>query len=286
MAATARGRRTCPPRRCGRRARRPWGSRPGPRRARRGGCRIDRRERTAAGPAERGLLQQLFVQRTIRSARGPAGGARRTRRSRRRRRSAPAPTGSRPRWRWATSPSGGDCRTARWNSPAAAGATSRSIAQSAPADWPASVTRAGSPPNAAMLSRTHSSAAIWSSRPQFAAGASGPAARSGCAEPAEAAQPVVDAHDHGTGGQREPLAGIQTRARMPDGKAAAVKPHEHRPATIERRREHVEAQALLVGSVNLAVREHGRRPPRLWRRWPRPGGVADPGPARRRAGGA
>ena len=62
--------------------------------------------------------------------------------------------------RLTTSPSGGDCRIARLNSPSAAGATSRSMAHSAPADWPASVTRAGSPPNASMFSRTHSSAAI------------------------------------------------------------------------------------------------------------------------------
>ena len=37
-----------------------------------------------------------------------------------------------------------------------------------PADWPASVTRSGSPPNAAMFSRTHSSAATQSRTPRFA----------------------------------------------------------------------------------------------------------------------
>jgi hypothetical protein len=36
-----------------------------------------------------------------------------------------------------------------------------------PADSPAIVTRPGSPPNAAMLRRTHRSAASWSSRPKL-----------------------------------------------------------------------------------------------------------------------
>ena len=38
----------------------------------------------------------------------------------------------------------------------------------APADSPATVTRAGSPPNAAMLFCTHGSAASWSSSPRLA----------------------------------------------------------------------------------------------------------------------
>ncbi|MCY1237813.1 hypothetical protein D9M72_505240 [compost metagenome] len=38
----------------------------------------------------------------------------------------------------------------------------------APADWPNTVTLAGSPPKAAMLSRTHSRAATWSRRPMLA----------------------------------------------------------------------------------------------------------------------
>ena len=46
-----------------------------------------------------------------------------------------------------------------------------------PADSPNAVTRAGSPPNAAMLSRTHSSAAIASRTPQFATPPSGRASR-------------------------------------------------------------------------------------------------------------
>jgi hypothetical protein len=45
----------------------------------------------------------------------------------------------------------------------------------APADSPATVTAAGSPPKTATWSRTHWSAAIWSSSPRFA-GASGSSA--------------------------------------------------------------------------------------------------------------
>ncbi len=37
----------------------------------------------------------------------------------------------------------------------------------APADSPMTVTLPGSPPNARMLSRTHSSAATWSRRPRL-----------------------------------------------------------------------------------------------------------------------
>ena len=51
--------------------------------------------------------------------------------------------------------------------PSAAGQTSRSATIAAPADWPPSVTRSGSPPNAAISRRTHSSTATWSSRPQL-----------------------------------------------------------------------------------------------------------------------
>ena len=53
------------------------------------------------------------------------------------------------------------------NSPRALGAVSSSDTDTEPADSPATVTRSGSPPNAAMLSRTHSSAAIWSRRPRL-----------------------------------------------------------------------------------------------------------------------
>lgn len=58
--------------------------------------------------------------------------------------------------------------TARRKSPAARGMASRAATEPAPADSPKIVTWSGSPPNAAMLSCTQASAAIWSSRPRLA----------------------------------------------------------------------------------------------------------------------
>ena len=58
-----------------------------------------------------------------------------------------------------------DWRIARWKSAWAAGIASSSEIFMAPPDWPTSVTRPGSPPKAAMLSRTHSSTARMSSWP-------------------------------------------------------------------------------------------------------------------------
>ena len=51
------------------------------------------------------------------------------------------------------------CATARRKSPAAAGIASSAATQPAPAGSPKTVTRPGSPPKAAMLSRTHARAA-------------------------------------------------------------------------------------------------------------------------------
>ena len=56
---------------------------------------------------------------------------------------------------------------ARWNSPEAAGMANSVDTLMAPADSPKIVTWSGSPPNEAMLSRTHSTAATWSSSPQL-----------------------------------------------------------------------------------------------------------------------
>lgn len=64
------------------------------------------------------------------------------------------------------------CSAARRNSPSARGLASSAPILMAPADSPKTVTRSGSPPNSAIESRTHSSAASWSRRPGLA-GASG-----------------------------------------------------------------------------------------------------------------
>ena len=66
-----------------------------------------------------------------------------------------------------TSAIAGESAIAPRKSPCAAGSASSVSTAPAPADCPAIVTRAGSPPNAAMLSRTHSKAAIQSSTPRF-----------------------------------------------------------------------------------------------------------------------
>jgi hypothetical protein len=58
------------------------------------------------------------------------------------------------------------CAMARRNSPRALGIDRSAAMQPAPADSPKTVTRSGSPPNAAMLSCTHRSAATWSSSPR------------------------------------------------------------------------------------------------------------------------
>ena len=60
------------------------------------------------------------------------------------------------------------CRIARRNRPSARGAASSIPMLMAPADSPQRVTLSGSPPKAAMFSRTHSIAAIWSSSPRLA----------------------------------------------------------------------------------------------------------------------
>ena len=59
------------------------------------------------------------------------------------------------------------CRIARRKSPRARGMPRRVATLIAPADSPKTVTFAGSPPKAAISSRTHSSAAIWSRIPSF-----------------------------------------------------------------------------------------------------------------------
>lgn len=57
---------------------------------------------------------------------------------------------------------------ARRKRPSAHGIESRLATLMAPADSPKIVTLSGSPPNEAMDSRTHSSAATWSSSPRLA----------------------------------------------------------------------------------------------------------------------
>jgi hypothetical protein len=60
------------------------------------------------------------------------------------------------------------CVIALANRPLAAGRASRVVTLIAPADSPKTVTRSGSPPKAAMFSRTQRRAASWSRIPRFA----------------------------------------------------------------------------------------------------------------------
>ena len=104
---------------------------------------------------------------------------------------------------------------ARRKRPSARG-TARSVPTLiAPADSPKIVTLSGSPPKAAMLSRTHSSAAIWSRRPRFAS----PSARN---RKPSGADPVVDGHaDDAVAGEAAAVIGragpdLEHAARDPD----------------------------------------------------------------------
>lgn len=57
------------------------------------------------------------------------------------------------------------CVMALWNNPDDAGEIKFALVSIAPADWPPSVTFAGSPPNAAMFRCTHRNAACESRMP-------------------------------------------------------------------------------------------------------------------------
>ena len=67
---------------------------------------------------------------------------------------------------------------ARWKSPAARGEESNDSTLVPPADSPKIVTAAGLPPNAAMLSRTHSKPRTKSNVPKFPEASSGVSAAS------------------------------------------------------------------------------------------------------------
>ena len=96
-----------------------------------------------------------------------------------------------------------------------------------PPDSPKIVTFAGSPPNFAMLSRTHSSAATMSSMPTLPESANS-SPRCDTSRKPEHAEPVVDADDDHVVVAREVGEVVQRPRRRPDRHAAAVQPHEHR----------------------------------------------------------
>ena len=83
-----------------------------------------------------------------------------------------------------------------------------------------------------MLSATQRSAAIWSSRPQLRARLVGAAAETGMAQPAEAAEAIVERDHDGVGLAGQPGPVVQARRPVADREAATVQPHEHRPLAV------------------------------------------------------
>ena len=133
---------------------------------------------------------------------------------------------------------------ARLEQARAAGAARSTPTLIAPADSPKIVTWSGSPPNAAMLSRTHSSAAIWSRMPALP-GPSKPGRRrsSRCRKPNDA-EPVVDRHDDDVAVRREARAvvpGRSTRCRSTNA-PPWIHTMTGRPASSHVGREHVEVR--------------------------------------------
>ena len=102
----------------------------------------------------------------------------------------------------------------RVNSPRAAGVPSSVPTLAAPADSPKTVTRSGSPPNAAMQSRTHSSAAIWSRMPALPEPGERAVEEVGEVQETERAEAVVDRDDDDVAVHRE-LACRRTTACRP-----------------------------------------------------------------------
>ena len=86
------------------------------------------------------------------------------------------------------------CAMASANRPLAAGVASRVVTIPAPADSPNSVTRSGSPPNAAMLSRTQRNAASTSRSPMLESKRRAAAVERRQVEKAQRSESVVERH--------------------------------------------------------------------------------------------
>ena len=173
---------------------------------------------------------------------------------------------------------------ARWNRPRAAGVAISVVTEIAPADSPKIVTCPGSPPKAAMLSRTHSRAAIWSRSPRF--DSIGPLGRpvAGEVEVAERAEAVVDADETHVAAAHEVVAAVGRGRRRADDERAAVEPDHHGARLVGRggRGADVERQAVLAhrrvlaGADELAdalLDRHGPVPRAVARALPRHHGL-------------
>ena len=114
------------------------------------------------------------------------------------------------------------CAIARRNSPAARGMASSAATDPPPADSPNTVTRSGSPPNAAMLSRTHSQRGDLVEQPPVGG-------RAVDLRETLDAQPVVEASPPRRRRRGQPAAVVLGQAGRAEHVAAAVDPH-HAPA--------------------------------------------------------
>ena len=147
-------------------------------------------------------------------------------------------------------------RSRLWNSPRRRASPSSVPTLPAPADSPKIVTSSGSPPNAAMLSRTHSSAATWSSRPALPEPCELGAEQVGEVQEAERPEPVVDRDDDDVAVLHERVPSYHGVSPAPEHERAAVDPHHHRPPrVVARGRPHVEVEAVLARYAALLA-EH------------------------------
>ncbi len=126
-----------------------------------------------------------------------------------------------------------------------------------PPDCPKMVTTPGSPPNAAMLSRTHSRAATMSSMPTFAE----PAYLSpwrGQIQIAQDIEPMIQRDHHNVAAPGQVLAVIGKQLLPGTGRiAAAMQPYHHRAflAVANTRRPNIHTQTILA--LNAVIpREH------------------------------
>ena len=120
------------------------------------------------------------------------------------------------------------CAIAAVNSPAAAGLPSSVVTMPPPADSPNKVTRSGSPPNAAMLSRTQVSAAKTSRRPRLVA--KRPIVERREVEEPQRTQPIVHRHHDDVTAHSQLAPVVKRLAGGAEDVGATVHPHHHRLA--------------------------------------------------------
>ena len=142
---------------------------------------------------------------------------------------------------------------ARWKRPTAAGMASRVLTFIPPPDSPKIVTLPGSPPNPAMLSRTHSSAAWMSSMPLIPdVATSGPPTSARWANPRAPRRWFTVA----TTTSPAPCESFATRDGVrttAEREPTPMEPYHHRPPpVVEARRPDIEDKAVLSHRSGIA----------------------------------